>query len=52
MICQVKPIKPSSTKTSIDQAFALPDRTAPADHVAWSPILSGPFLVPVTRWVE
>jgi hypothetical protein len=53
MICRVKPIKNRNTKTSsIDKAFALPERAALADQVSWSPITAGPYLVPVTRWVE
>ena len=53
MICQVKPIKSRPAKTSsIDKAFALPDRAVQPEQVAWSPILAGPFVVPVSRWVE
>jgi hypothetical protein len=53
MICQVKPIKNRLTKTSsIDKAFALPARPAQPEQVDWSPILAGPFIVPVSRWVE
>lgn len=51
-LCQVKPIKSRPAKTSIDKAFALPDLTAQPDQVVWSPILAGPFVVPVSRWVE
>ena len=28
------------------------DGLAPTDAYLWSPINAGPFLVPVTRWVE
>jgi hypothetical protein len=52
MICPIKPIKHRPAMTSIDKAFALPNRVTPPEPVAWSPILAGPFLVPVTRWVE
>ncbi len=52
MICQVKPIKSRPAKTSIDKAFALPERVAQPEQFAWSPILAGPFIVPVSRWVE
>ena len=53
MICQVKPIKnrPAPT-TSIDPAFALPDRDVKVESIVWSPLTAGPYLVPVTRWVE
>jgi hypothetical protein len=54
MICPLKPIKNRPTKTSsIDKAFALPDRATPLEPVSWSsPLTAGPYLVPVTRWIE
>jgi hypothetical protein len=53
MICQVKPIKNLPSKiTSIDPAFALPNRDMRVESLDWSPITAGPYLVPVTRWVE
>ncbi len=53
MICQVKPIKNQAAKTtSIDPAYALPNREARVQPIAWSPLTAGPYLVPVTRWVE
>jgi hypothetical protein len=52
MICQVKPIKNQTPKnTSIDKAFALPDRATAPELVSWTPYTAGPYLVPVTRWV-
>jgi hypothetical protein len=54
MICLCKPIKNQAPKTtSIDKAFALADRTPqPEPPVAWSTYTPGPYLVPVTRWIE
>jgi hypothetical protein len=54
MFCQVNPIKIQAPKsTSIDKAFALPKRAAKTEELTWSsPITAGPYLVPVTRWVE
>jgi hypothetical protein len=53
MICPTKPIKNQTPKTaSIDQAVVLNQRDAKADSVAWSPFTAGPYLVPVTRWIE
>lgn len=52
MICQVKPIKSRPAKTSIDHAYALPTRPAQSEQIVWTPNLAGPFLVPVSRWVE
>jgi len=28
------------------------DGLAPTDAYLWSPLHSGPFLVPITRWIE
>lgn len=54
MLCQTKPAKtPTRKSTSIDPAFALSQRANPMQELTWtSPITAGPYLVPVTRWVE
>lgn len=53
MICQVKPIKNQAGRsTSVDKAFALPARDIKVDDILWTPYTAGPYLVPVTRWVE
>lgn len=52
MICPIK--LPKSQKTaSIDRAFALPSRDEiKINQVLSTPLTAGPFLVPVTRWIE
>ncbi len=53
MICQVKPIKTQAPKgTSIDKAFAVPASAIKVEDILWTPYTAGPYLVPVTRWVE
>ncbi len=53
MICRVKSIKNQRTSpTSIDPAYALPQRDVKVESFDWSPLTAGPYLVPVTRWVE
>ncbi len=53
MICFLKPARnPAPKTTSLDKADALPDRTAKVDPALWTPLTAGPYLVPVTRWVE
>lgn len=53
MICQVKPIKPRTVKAvSTDKAFAAPDRAIRPEELFWSPMMAGPYLVPVSRWIE
>jgi hypothetical protein len=53
MIYLFKPIKNQAPKTtSIDKAFALPARPETVEPTAWSVYTPGPYIVPVTRWVE
>jgi hypothetical protein len=54
MICQIKPIKSRNLKaSSIDKAYAEPKADdLPTEVVMWSPHTAGPYLVPVTRWIE
>ena len=55
MICPHKSDQePLTAKVSSGRSQPLPCRTARCRaHVpVWSPMTAGPFLVPVTRWVE
>jgi hypothetical protein len=53
MICFLKSHKNQPPKTtSIDKAFARPERPAKVEPASWMPLTAGPYLVPVTRWIE
>jgi hypothetical protein len=63
MICQISTVK-NKTEPLPDKGLLqarriqakLKERVAdgllPEDGQSWSPITAGPYLVPVTRWVE
>jgi hypothetical protein len=53
MICLFKPIKNQAPKTTaIDKASAMADRTPQPEPVVWSTYTPGPYIVPITRWIE
>ncbi len=58
MICQIAKVKTHKeprpkTKTELVLSAALaPAESLEKEDPFWAPILSGPFLVPVSRWVE
>jgi len=60
MICQISPIKTKTQalaklKESLAQAEVkghLAELSLPEHVELWSPITSGPYIVPVTRWIE
>ena len=53
MICLFKPIKNQAPKTtSTDTAFAVADRAPQSEPVVWSTYTPGPYIVPITRWIE
>ena len=53
MICQVKPVKNlAAKKAAAETTFAKPERAGQPDAFAWSYYTAGPYLVPVTRWIE
>jgi hypothetical protein len=53
MICPTKLPRIQKTTSSIDKAFALPNRNEiKIEEVLFTPSTAGPFLVPVTRWIE
>jgi hypothetical protein len=53
MICLFKPCHPRMAKaTPVEPPLPQPDRQVRADSIAWSPLTAGPYIVPVTRWVE
>ena len=53
MLCSLKSIKnPAPRTTSSDKASAMPGRSEKPDPTLWTPLTAGPYLVPVTRWIE
>lgn len=53
MICQVKPIKTRTVKAaSTDKTLVAPDRAMRPEELFWSPMMAGPYIVPVSRWIE
>ena len=51
--CPIKSVKNRAPKaSSIDKAYALSDRAPIPEPLLLSPLIAGPFIVPVTRWVE
>jgi len=53
MICLSKCHPAPAAKTiPVAPALPQPDRQVRAESIAWSPLTAGPYIVPVTRWVE
>jgi hypothetical protein len=53
MICQVKPVKARTVKIATNEnATVAPDRAVRAEELFWSPMMAGPYIVPVSRWIE
>jgi hypothetical protein len=53
MFCFLKSSKnPTPKPTSIDKAFAAREHAAQINATSWTPLTAGPYLIPVTRWVE
>jgi hypothetical protein len=53
MICLFKPCHAPAAKTApVDRTVPQPDRQVRVDSIAWSPLTAGPYIVPVSRWVE
>jgi len=53
MICLFKCHPTPVAKTGpANPTLPQPDRQVRAESIAWSPLTAGPYIVPVTRWVE
>jgi hypothetical protein len=53
MICQVKPLKTRTVKIATNEnTLVVPDRAVRPEELFWSPMMAGPYIVPVSRWIE
>jgi len=52
-LCPSKTLKTQAPRTApIDQALTRPALHAKSEPTFWSPLTAGPYLVPLTRWIE
>ncbi len=53
MICFFKTCQtPTAKSAPVNPTLPQPDRQVRAESIAWSPLTAGPYIVPVSRWVE
>ncbi len=53
MLCPIKlPSSHARKPAAIDQVLARPHPGIKVEDAVWTPFTAGPYLVPVTRWVE
>jgi hypothetical protein len=53
MNCLFKSLKCQAPKSpAADRTLTPSDRSPRTESIAWSPLTAGPYIVPVTRWVE